>query len=150
STGLISETVGNQAADGSPYSVIVRAMDGHNTGSSTFTWNVADITMPSITSSGTQSSNEGTSISLSISASDSDSDTLTYSATSLLPDVLINSSTGLISGTVGNQAADGSPYSVTVKATDGHNTGSSTFTWNVADITTPSITSPGTQNSDEA
>ena len=46
----------------------------------------------------------------------------TYSASNLPAGLTINSSTGLISGSIGNQAADASPYSVTVSASDAHNT----------------------------
>ena len=56
-----------------------------------------------------------------------DADGLTYSASGLPTGLSINSGTGLISGTIGNQAADGSPYTVTVSASDGHNTGIYTY-----------------------
>src|SRR5205823_6222855 len=97
---------------------------------------------------GTQNSNEGASVSLAINASDSDGDPLTYSATGLPPDLTINSSTGLISGITASGAASGSPYTVTVSATDSHNSGTTTFTWNL-DTSDPSVDSPGTQASNE-
>src|SRR4030095_4407679 len=93
--------------------------------------------------------NEGASISLAIGATDGDSDPLTYSATGLPTGLSISASTGVISGTVGNQASDSSPFTVTVSAADGHNTGSTTFTWNVSDGTTPVVTSPGTRTDNE-
>ena len=126
-TGLITGTLGNQAADGSPYAVTVSASDGHSTGSASFTWNVSDATTPVVTNPGTRSSNEGASVSLAISASDSDSDALTYSATGLPPGLSLNSSTGMISGTVSGTADANSPYAVTVTASDGTHSSSQRF-----------------------
>src|SRR5204862_12198 len=88
-------------------------------------------------------------ITLAIVATDGDSDTLTYSATGLPAGLSINTSTDRSTGTIGNQAADTSPYTVTVSASDSHNTGSTTFIWNVSDVTTPVLTSPGTQSHNE-
>ena len=61
--------------------------------------------------------------------------TLSYSATGLPTGLSISSSTGLISGTISDDANDSSPYSVTITVTDdGSPTKSAqaSFTWNVS------------------
>jgi hypothetical protein len=56
----------------------------------------------------------------------------------------INSSTGLISGTISPTAAGA--YTVVVSATDANTSGTVTFTWAVADSNAPTLTSPGDQS----
>jgi ELWxxDGT repeat protein len=141
STGIISGTLGNQAAGN--YAVSVSASDGQNTGITVFVWKVIDITPPVVTNPGTQNSNEGNSIALFITATDADNDPLVYSATNLPAGLTIDSATGKISGTLGNQSAG--TYQVTVFASDGTFNSSTIFTWNVIDITTPVVTNPGDQ-----
>src|SRR5207244_2436318 len=103
SSGVISGTVGSQAAGS--YAVTVSATDGFNTGSTSFTWTVNDITTPTTIYPSNQTSNEGASVSLAITATDSDGDSLTFSASNLPTGFSINSSSGVISGTIGNQTA---------------------------------------------
>jgi hypothetical protein len=69
-----------------------------------------------------------------IVATDSDpGQVLTYAATGLPPGLTINPTTGVISGTP--TTATGSPFSVTVHATDTTGaTGSTTFTWVINDV----------------
>jgi hypothetical protein len=142
--GLISGTI-DPRAEGT-YTVTVSANDGvNNPGSATFTWIVADTTPPSITAPADQSSNEGDIVSLPIQAVDADS----FSATGLPKGLSIDPTTGLISGTIDLQAADNSPYTVTIFASDNGNTSSVTFKWTVADTTPPSFTNPGDQISSE-
>ena len=81
--------------------------------------------------------NEG--VSLQIVASDVDGpNPLSYSATGLPPDVTINSSTGLISGTVSFDAvvhpAIQDVYSVTVEVSDGIDTTPVSFDWTITDV----------------
>jgi hypothetical protein len=83
---------------------------------------------------------EGAVISLSAAATDPDGDTLVYGATNLPPGLTINSSTGLISGTIAFDAAPG-PYavSITVRDTPGlPDDATDTFSWTVTDATPPS------------
>jgi hypothetical protein len=71
---------------------------------------------------------------LSAHATDPENDTLTYAATGLPPGLSINTSTGLISGTISTGAAAGSPYAahVTVSDDGGATTGDTdTFSWTV-------------------
>jgi len=56
------------------------------------------------------------------------------------PGLAINSSTGLISGTVANTASLTTPYNVTVTASDGTTSDSTSFTWTISAL---SVTNPG-------
>ena len=147
STGLISGTVSSTAGAASPYSSSVTASDGQASDTKNFTWTITDPTHPSVTNPGTQSSNEGASVNLQISATDTDGDTLTYSKSGLPPGLSINTSTGVISGTISAGAASGSPYSSSVTASDGSTSDTKNFTWNVNGP--PVITNPGSQSDAE-
>ena len=87
---------------------------------------------------------------MSISASNSSSGTLHYATTGLPAGLSINASTGTITGTVSPGDASFGPYSVQVTATDGANTDSQTFAWNINHNSTITFTNPGTQTSAEA
>jgi hypothetical protein len=130
STGVVSGTIGSGAATHSPYSVIVTAGDGTYSASQTFTWTVNPYPV-SVTNPGSKSNYVSDAVSLSISASDATSGTLSYSASGLPSDLSINSSTGVITGTLGSGATTSSPYSVTVTAGDGTYSASQTFTWTI-------------------
>jgi hypothetical protein len=141
-TGAVSGTVANTADTNSPYSVTVTATDGTNSGSQTFNWIVNPrLTLAAPTD---QSNAAGDVVSLTVSASDAGSGTVTYSATGLPSGLSINSSTGPISGTIATGADTNSPYSVTVTASDGSASTSSTFNWTVAHVF---LANPGSQNS---
>ncbi len=90
---------------------------------------------------------ENTVVSLPSPATDPNGDALAYSATGLPPGLSINSATGLVSGTVDYTAAAGSPYAVTLRATDpAGNTVIDTFTWTVTNVNRgPQVTNPGDQ-----
>jgi hypothetical protein len=69
---------------------------------------------------------------LQVVASDPDvGDVLTYAATGLPPDLVIDSGTGLVTGTIAANASAGSPYAVTVDVSDGTDTTPVNFQWTV-------------------
>jgi hypothetical protein len=114
-------------------------------GSTQFTWTVADTTAPTLTSPGTQSNNEGDTITpITIAASDADPGSFTAIG---LPTGLSISGSGVISGNIDPRATG--TYTVVVSASDGPVVGSTQFTWTVADTTAPTLTSPGTQSNNE-
>jgi serine protease len=96
----------------------------------------------SVTNPGNQTSTVGTAVSLQISGSDSAGKSLTYSATGL-PAGLSISSSGLISGTPTTAGTS----NVTVTASSGTASGSTTFSWTVnpQNTETVTVTNPGNQ-----
>src|SRR5205085_17880 len=78
---------------------------------------------------------------------DEDGDELTFSATGL-PDGLVMSEAGTIKGVVNLAASPGS-YPVTVTVTDGTDSASESFTWNVTAGTLPVMAPIGDQTSTE-
>jgi hypothetical protein len=151
SGGVITGTIANNADMSSPYSVTVTATDtvADESASQTFSWAVSPVTV-SLTSPGDQTNYDGDTVSLQLSASENASHALTYGATGLPSGIGINSSTGVISGTLASNADTGSPYSVTVTASDSAAdvSASQTFSWAVSPVTV-TLTSPGDQtNSD--
>jgi hypothetical protein len=145
-SGLISGVLSNTSASGSPYTVTVSASDGVNSASTSFTWTVTNQSSSvSLTNPGTQSSVQGTAASLQISATDSAQLPLTYGAAGLPPGLSINSSTGLISGTI--DASAFGTYAASVSASDSAgNSGSATFTWTVTSPNAaPTLDNPGDQ-----
>ena len=96
-----------------------------------------------------QSNDEGDMIDpLQIVASDPDpnGDSVTYIATNLPDGLSINDTTGEISGRIGGDASNGSPYHVQVTAGDGKPFGSTTigFDWTISNPP-PEITQPADQ-----
>ena len=83
---------------------------------------------PAITAVPDQSGKEGEGVSLQVSATDPDNDPLTFTANGL-PSGLSMSASGLISG--GLIAGSAGTTMVTVEVTDGAETSSMTFSWNV-------------------
>jgi hypothetical protein len=146
STGVITGTIDPRAAG--TYNVTVSAYDGPTSNnlsaSTTFQWIVADTTPPTINNPGTLSNNENDPVRLQMTATDADPNTFTATG---LPTGLTISSSGLISGTIDARGAGS--YTVTVSASDNGYVGSTTFTWNVADTTPPSLTAPPDQTNDE-
>ena len=124
-----------------------------------FTWTSnapfnLNLNPPTLTDPGNQASAEGDVISLPIVASDPDpGQTLTYSASNLPNGLSIHPTTGVIAGTVSFTAAAGSPYSVTVTATDNGwpaRNDQAAFTWAVTNINrAPNVANPGNQSDAE-
>ena len=84
-------------------------------------------TAPTLLNPGARSSDLGTALSLALSATDPNGDTLTYGATGLPTGLLLNTSTGVISG---SPTTPGS-YNVVVTASDGINVASAGFVWTI-------------------
>ncbi len=146
STGDISGTIpAGTSADG-PFTTTVTASDGTNNAAQTFTWNVnSSITL---TNPGDQRNNEGDTVSLAVHATDTTTGaTLAYATAGLPDDLSINTTTGVISGTIPAGATADGPFVVTVTATDGTDNASQTFTWRVQSPVT--LTNPGNQSNNE-
>ncbi|MCX6545020.1 MAG: Ig domain-containing protein [Acidobacteria bacterium] len=96
---------------------------------------------PTLTQPANQTSAENTNISLQLVASDPDLNPLTFSATGLPASLMLNATTGVISGTLTSTSAG--TYAVMATVSDGALTNSQTFAWTVTDVvvkTTPVIT----------
>src|SRR5450759_1403273 len=111
--------------------------EGTGLGTPNGTAGFTGVNIISVTNPGTQTNTAANSLSLQIQASDSGSGaTLTYTATGLPPGLVINSGTGLISGTPSTTGS----YTVTATATDGSSaSGSTTFSWVIQAL----VTAPG-------
>ncbi|MEX1208014.1 MAG: putative Ig domain-containing protein, partial [Acidimicrobiia bacterium] len=154
-TGLVSGTIDPTAGSGSPYSVTLTVTDSANqTDQDTFMWTVTDVNRePVVGNPGDQASAEGDPISLPITGSDPDSDDLAWTATGLPLGLSIDPNTGVIEGTVAFDADAGSPYAVTVRATDNGSPSlfdEVAFGWTVTGVNRPPlVTSPSDQASAE-
>lgn len=141
-SGVISGAI-DLAADGSsPYTVTISATDGTYSASHSFTWTVAP--RIAVANPGDQANTAGDMVSLAITAADAASASLTYSASGLPSGLNIDSTTGIISGTIAVGADSASPYTVTVTAGDGITSASQTFAWTVAHMF---LVNPGDQSS---
>ncbi|MCC6301283.1 MAG: sulfatase-like hydrolase/transferase [Gammaproteobacteria bacterium] len=146
--GTLNWTPPIGAAGGGPYSVTVTATDGAGAFSSlTFNVTVVGNQAPALDPIGDQTASEGQSLGVSVTATDADGPApLTLTQTNTLPgnpNILTDygSGNGFIDWTppVGSMA--GSPYSVTVTATDGSGHFSSrTFTITVTNNLAPTLT----------
>ncbi len=150
-TGLISGTIASGAAANGPYVTTVTASDGTYSNSVQVVWQVA---APAVSGSltllnpGTQANTEGQSVSLQVQASDSTSGAdLNYSAVGLPSGLSINASTGLITGTITPGSASLGPCLTLVTVSDGTNTVTTAFAWQIASAVT--LTNPGNQSGSE-
>ena len=138
-TGLISGTL--TFASAGTYNVTATVSDGALSNSKTFAWTVANVNRaPVLTQPASQNHAENATVSLALVASDPDGTSLTYSATGLPASLGVNSTTGLISGTLTSTSAGS--YSVTATVSDGALATSATFAWTVTDVNpAPVVTS---------
>ncbi len=127
------EITGTIAAGGaSTNRVTVTVSDGELSSNISFDWNVSIVSVnvpPVITNPGDQTSVVGNTVNLSVIASDSDNNTLTYSATGLFSGLSLNSSSGVISGTV--VAGSVGNHNITITVNDGTVSTNITFKWKV-------------------
>ncbi len=117
------------------YQVTVLASDGQGSTSVSFTWFVPDASgnfPPSLSSIPNQSNLEGDSVSVSVSVANVDNDPLTFSAQFLPNGILIEPTTGTMSGTL----ADGSAgvFQVQVTVSDGQASDTESFVWVVRGV----------------
>jgi hypothetical protein len=127
STGVISGTL--TGATGG-WNVTVTVSDGTLSTLRQFNWVVAlTNNAPTVMTISNQAHPVGSVISLQVQASDVEGQPLTYSATGLPPGLSLNSSTGLISGTIAAGALG--TYPVSVSVFDGISTTIKDFTWTV-------------------
>ncbi len=135
-TGEITGTLGaaaSQGGTGGVYSIVVTAFDGKGGSvAETFNYTVTNPAPVVVTTLANQGVNDGATFTLGTSANFHDgvldTDTLNYSATGLPAGLSINSTTGVISGTIPANASQVGPYTVTVTASDGQGgTVASTF-----------------------
>ncbi len=151
-TGIISGSIDDGDYVNSPYTVTVAAVDSTNLSvgaGQTFQWTANPLV--TLTNPGTQSNNKDDTVLLALSAMDSDGNALTFSATGLPTGLSINSSTGIISGTI----LAGGSYLASVTATDSLDSSSTafvSFSWPVGSAVpvTVAVSSISNQtNSDE-
>jgi putative Ig domain-containing protein/IPT/TIG domain-containing protein/VCBS repeat protein/fibronectin type III domain protein len=133
--------VGNQTsatvrglADGQTYYFAVEACSASGACSSPSNEMLAvtSNTPPHLTNPGPQVSGEGVAINLPVSAIDAENDPLVYSATGLPSGLFINSSTGVVSGTIAFTEAG--THAVTLTVSDGPTTTTAAFTWTVQSV----------------
>ncbi len=155
SSGIISGTVSSSAAQyfGGVYptTIVVTNADGGSVTTS-FNWTIAPVyAPPTVTSPGNQTSTAGSTISLPISASQAQGDAVVYDTSGLPSGLTIDSSSGIISGTIELSAASATPYTVSVLVMDDASgqivTASTSFQWTV-NLPAPSVslTNPGNQS----
>ena len=125
----ISGVIADGAATNSPYHVIVTASDGTYSSSTSFDWTV--LTPVTLLNPGNQSNSEESTVSLPINATSNLGQTLSYIASGLPNGLSIDSSTGVISGTVQPEQSIPATTACTVTATDGTHTSSVSFGWTV-------------------
>ncbi|MEM6803361.1 MAG: putative Ig domain-containing protein, partial [Bacteroidota bacterium] len=120
-TGLISGTLSSNAADNSTYisSVSVDDSDGDisDIESRGFSWNISPRTTINLSTISNQNDFEGDNVNLQVQASGGDG-ALVYAANNLPPGLSINTNSGQISGSLSANAANNSPYSVTISVDD--------------------------------
>lgn len=150
--GTAGIAVNPDYTDAGSYTITVTATDGRTpalTASESFVLTVNNVNRaPELATPADQSSAEGDSISLAVQASDADGETLTWTAIGLPAGLAVNTGSGVISGTIGYDAAGA--YSVTVSVSDGTASASGTFAWTVANTNrAPVLTPIGHQSVDE-
>ncbi len=144
SSGLISGTI--TAATNTSVATTLSITDGTNTLVDFLTWSIGPL---SLTSPGNQTNNAGDAVALDLSGFDASGAALLYSASGLPSGLNLNAYTGAVYGTIASSAVSGSPYTVTLQASDGSASASLTFTWTVRAAGTLTLANPGGQANNE-
>jgi hypothetical protein len=155
-TGELYGTLAAGDAANGPFDISLTATDGLASATAEVVWDVvAETPEPAndpvtLTNPGAQCNSEGDSVAVALQDSDSTGAALTFDAFGLPAGLSIDPSTGDISGVIAPGAAAGSPYEVTVSASetaDPANNASVVFWW---DVNTPvTITTPADQTNTE-
>ena len=148
-SGKITGTIDHSASQGGvggAYTISVSVSDGQ--GGSTSTSFVMSVTNPPpvvVSPIIDQTAQDGKAFSLNTAPNfkdgDTDSDAIIYSATGLPAGVSINPTTGVISGTLPNNASVSGPYTIVVTASDGQG-GSITDTFLLTSSNLPPAATP--------
>jgi hypothetical protein len=135
--GSITGTISPQAYLGHPYQATVFANNGTIARGRTITWAVfSGIQFESSNLPDIRSNREGDAISVGpISTTNRFNRPVTLSATGLPTGLVLNPQTRTITGNIAFGAAQNGPYQATIHATDGIETASFSFEWNVTGIT---------------
>jgi Bacterial Ig domain/Putative Ig domain len=134
STGVISGAPTFTSAGA--YTVTATVSDGLLSASRSFTWTITNTNGPPVlTQPANQVSMVGTAVSLALSATDPDGTPVTYQASGLPSGLTVNTTTGVIAGTLAANSVG--IYTVTATASDGSLTASRTFTWSVSNTDAP-------------
>ena len=133
STGIVSGTLSGTSSG--VHSVTLTVSYGTLTDTDSFTWTVTEPVVNVAPVFSTEFTNrtdpEGAVISFDANASDANpGDTLTYSATNLPNGITINSSTGVVSGTLPHVVRH---HAVVLTVSDGSLTDTDSFTWTVTE-----------------
>ncbi len=141
SGGLITGQISAGDAANGPYFATITAGDGTYSATQTVLWLVSDPV--TVADPGPQSSSADDPVSLQIRATDTTGGTPTFTATGLPPGLSISNS-----GQITGDPTTAGFYDVTVTATDGAYSGSTTVGWDVADSAV-SLVDPESQSSTE-
>ncbi len=149
STGLISGTISGSVTS-SPYTTTVSVTDGTRTDTDTFNWYVNSAGPVIVANPGSLTNAAGDMVAMQIDATDTGNELLHYVASGLPAGLYVNPITGFLFGTIASGAASGSPYSVTVTASDPDSySASQTFSWTINAAGTVTVTNPGDQTKNE-
>src|SRR5438874_2695058 len=135
STGLISGT----PTTAGTYAVTISATNSGGTGSATLTLTINPPPPPVIQPPLTATGQVGVAFSYSITATNNPT---SYNATGLPAGLSVNTTTGVISGAPAAGTDAGSPYSVTISATNSGGTGSATLTLTINPPPPPVVQPP--------
>jgi len=121
-TGLISGNMATTTSRHSPYLIRVTATDGTYSTFREAEWTVGRLTnaAPALPVPPSTTATAGEYLMLDLGATDADEDDIDYAATGLPAGLLIDETTGLITGTPADSEIPTGSFEVTVTADDGH------------------------------
>ena len=147
STGAISGTVALGDSGIGSFSPTIVVSNGTYASSTNFNWTINGAI--TISDPGDQANVVGDTVSLQLVAADTGVGTMSYAAWGLPAGLSLNTSTGLISGTVGSGGTAIGTYATTVTISDGTNVATDTFNWTISAAGTITLTTPSNQTTTE-